>query len=1174
MMGRRRTRVLSAWIAGFAVLVPAASASGQTAAAGRPLPTTTPTTPSVPVQVAPVPVQPASNPEALVDPSGLPVEVRGVLEGEFSPDFLPRDPAVAALAPYLHRRVAKVVTKLALDSFQDVAVPTITVPADTRFTTELARALLAQALAGADSGGGRFGDGSVGIVPSGDDAVTVVVTLRAQKVLGDVSVDLHDAPFSREELLRVLEVGPGTELSAGDIPRLALVADEFFVKRGYPGARIFFDVRRAPRSTADTGLGDAVLVIDVAPGTPLRLARRSFVVAAGDFGEVAGELEKYKVKAGERADEDTIAAADADLEQRLRGRGFFQATVRSRVLPENGTTRLAVEATLGPRSEVRFEGASHFDGDTLRGALDLEHETERSAAHLGDKLRVFYKNRGFLDVDLSVEYRGGPLDKLHLLVFHIVENNKVVVRKRVYPCLTAGALALVDKAPRDATALGNEIDSFLEEDLPGGDLTRAAAPAVDDAFTLGAGRGAGLPGSFVPGGRRAAPLDLEPKRTFVAETYVRAADHLQSLYRADGYLAAVVGPVQPLRRACAKGTPPDQCLPIASKVAPVDVCAVDARGLPTTPPDPDPRLVCVPDAATGATCESELDLRIPIKLGPRTILWDVQFQGARAIAPSDLLAETGLSLGSAASTVALDDARRKLLTYYQARGYAFAQVKWVLDKSPDNTRGRARFEIAEGDLVVVGAIEIHGNPRTREAILRKRIVLEVGQPYTTAGVRRTQELLGALGVFSAVDIHLEDPYLPQKKKTVIVTVTERPLYVLEASGGFYTAEGFRVGGEFGDRNVLGRAISFGVVGNVAYLPTPLVIDPVARANFGDLDFGARVAGRLTASLQFPETGLGPLFRGSIDALAVHDLQRDFYVRKFAVAPTLTFSPARNFQIQFSPSVEANATRIFGDLNVTDPSDPRARAFLYPRGSTYAFAQKLSVSWDRRDNSLDATRGTFFSFGAEHVDAFPVGSTDPTKPKCLQDASDPSAANFCESHFVKLQTTIAGYVPIRGRLRFAVELRAGMNVPLVASSKTYPDRLFFLGGAESMRAYLPNTFIPQDQADTIQKSSDPVKQAAGTIVRGGDLLINPHAELRIPLSDSLETVVFVDAGNLWRDPASYPWRDGGRFVLHYSVGTGIRLLTPVFPLALDIGINPNPRPWELGYNLFNFRIGLF
>jgi outer membrane protein assembly factor BamA len=367
-----------------------------------------------------------------------------------------------------------------------------------------------------------------------------------------------------------------------------------------------------------------------------------------------------------------------------------------------------------------------------------------------------------------------------------------------------------------------------------------------------------------------------------------------------------------------------------------------------------------------------------------------------------------------------------------------------------------------------------------------------------------------------------------------------------------------VGGELGDRNIGGRAISFGLVGNVAYLPTPLIIDPGARANFDKLDFGARIAGRLTASLQVPETGLGPLFRAALDGIAVHDLQRDFYVRKFAVAPSLTFSPARNLQIQFSPSVEANAARIFGVLTDVGPSDPRARAFTYPEGATYAFAQKLSLSWDRRDNSLNASRGTFFSFGIEHVDAFPVGSSD--DKGCSQDGS------FCASHFIKFQTTISGYVPIYHRLRLAVEMRAGINVPLVASSKTYPDRLFFLGGAESMRAYQPNTFIPQDQADVL----DPAKLP---IVRGGDLLLNPHAELRIPLTTTLETVAFCDMGNLWRDPAYYPWKAAGHMAMHYAIGTGLRLMTPVFPLAFDIGINPAPRTWESRYAI-NFRIGLF
>jgi len=100
------------------------------------------------------------------------------------------------------------------------------------------------------------------------------------------------------------------------------------------------------------------------------------------------------------------------------------------------------------------------------------------------------------------------------------------------------------------------------------------------------------------------------------------------------------------------------------------------------------------------------------------------------------------------------------------------------------------------------------------------------------------------------------------------------------------------------------------------------------------------------------------------------------------------------------------------------------------------------------------------------------------------------------------------------------------------------------------------------------------------VRGGDIFVNPRAELRIPLSTNVQTALFVDAGNLWTDPDKL-----NAFDLRYAAGTGIRIATPIGPLVFDYGFNidrvldkldPNrkdQRFWEeLG--AFHFSIGLF
>jgi outer membrane protein assembly factor BamA len=137
----------------------------------------------------------------------------------------------------------------------------------------------------------------------------------------------------------------------------------------------------------------------------------------------------------------------------------------------------------------------------------------------------------------------------------------------------------------------------------------------------------------------------------------------------------------------------------------------------------------------------------------------------------------------------------------------------------------------------------------------------------------------------------------------------------------------------------------------------------------------------------------------------------------------------------------------------------------------------------------------------------------------------------------------------------------------------------MGGVDTLRGYPQFSLVPQDIADAVLES-DGALTIDDVILRGGDLFINPRAELRIPLTKSLRTALFLDTGNLWSAGANF-----NPLVLRYTAGTGLRIETPVGPLVFDYGFNlerlldvlgrPNahPRYWE-SLGAFHFSIGLF
>ena len=178
---------------------------------------------------------------------------------------------------------------------------------------------------------------------------------------------------------------------------------------------------------------------------------------------------------------------------------------------------------------------------------------------------------------------------------------------------------------------------------------------------------------------------------------------------------------------------------------------------------------------------------------------------------------------------------------------------------------------------------------------------------------------------------------------------------------------------------------------------------------------------------------------------------------------------------------------------------------------------------------------------------------------------------CPSDFLRLTGNAAGYVRLtEGGMAIAVSVRGGRIQQLMMNSKTYPDRLFFLGGVDSMRGFLADSLVPEDIAQEIINPSNPQNRLTIEHVRlrGGDVFINPRLELRIPVTGIWEWGVFLDTGNVWVDPKNF-----NPFVLRYAAGAGIRVATPIGPIAFDYGINLIRREWE-GRGNFHFSIGLF
>jgi outer membrane protein insertion porin family len=1070
--------------------------------------------------------------------------------------------------------------------WKDVTVPIIhDVRAADTLTPEAARRGLAEVL-----GTGQFARARAIATPDAGGAALVLYA-APRKIVVRLELELHGARLDRDDLTRETNLTEGGEIVGADIGSTNSRIARYLAMHGYPSATVNLQMR-----TTDDPLRTFVMV-DVTPGAPRLVDDRHFYVFGAARDQVMPLAETYSVGVGDRADEPALDAADTSLEQLLRGQGWHRANVLHDLAwvgtPEHGgRVALRIRIDAGARQIPRFEGNEHYDAEALTAALALDAEPDRSPSHLSDKLRVFYQRRGFLDVEVRPEVHGADTDAVQLLLFHIIEHPRVEVTTRRYPCLKLDTIKrLSNGGPRSSSEIGNEIDSFLEEELPGADLLVDPDPR-GVSLTIGAGAGQ------VATGARPEPIDLRPNATFVADTYERAVQHVQELYRNEGFLHAEVGPVQILRARCDPRSPPNRCVALPIAALPENVCAYGPTGLPLSTQPLDPTFTCRPDRTHDVVCAPTMEVVIPIKLGPRTRLWDVAFTGVKSASEHDVAQAAQLPLGEPVSTTKLDAVRRRIVDWYKELGFPYVDVKDTLEPSPDSTRARLRFDVTEGERVIVSAIVIRGLVNTRESVVMRRIRLKIGRPYRTSDVDLTRERIETLGVFASVTVSLSDPYIPQSGKTVYIDVLEKlPRYV-EVRPGFSTGEGVRGTIEYDERNVLGYAIGAVFRAQLSYLPDFLILDPQVAANYQQVQ--DRLARRITLSGALPEVGLGPEVRAQADAIYVRDLERDFALDKIAGFGSLIYRPVRAITITVGQSVEDNDVRLF-QFNSTaaylacNPNGFNAglAALLrVPDGESLVVAQRVSVAWDRRDSAFNAHRGTFVFLGSELVNSFPEGAA--IKPdvgnlaQCPAEQQNPQAlqaAPQAYSHFVRLTQTFAGYIPIFRKLSLALELRLGENIRVAPCSYvnpapdqsnplcTYPDRLFFMGGFDSMRGWLQDTFIPQDLADQIAANPSLCTNSSNNCLiplRGGNLMINPRAELRFPIYGAIDGALFADFGNLWVNPT---YISDHAISLRADVGPGIRLQTPVGPLVFDYGINVTKRSYE-DFGAFHFAIGLF
>ena len=163
---------------------------------------------------------------------------------------------------------------------------------------------------------------------------------------------------------------------------------------------------------------------------------------------------------------------------------------------------------------------------------------------------------------------------------------------------------------------------------------------------------------------------------------------------------------------------------------------------------------------------------------------------------------------------AVDRVTQALIQAVQDRGIAFVDVKPQIKRNEADHTIDLTFDVIEGPRVYVERIDIVGNTRTMDKVIRREFRLAEGDPSNAALARRSRQRLQDLNYFSSVDI-VPSPGSAPDKAILTTTVQEKATGELSLGGGYSTDVGPLVTAGLRERNLVGTGIDAALTGMLA-----------------------------------------------------------------------------------------------------------------------------------------------------------------------------------------------------------------------------------------------------------------------------------------------------------------------------------------------------------------------
>ena len=531
--------------------------------------------------------------------------------------------------------------------------------------------------------------------------------------------------------------------------------------------------------------------------------------------------------------------------------------------------------------------------------------------------------------------------------------------------------------------------------------------------------------------------------------------------------------------------------------------------------------------------EGEDSVKFDISEGPVYVVGNVRLSGVRKLPLISIRNGMRLRPGAVASRRAIAADSNSVRDYYGSRGYMDTYVRLsrdVVSDSPPTVD--LAFDVSEGELTFIRNVNIRGNMRTRDSVIRREVLVYPGEVYNEVNITRTERRLMNTGYFSSVK-NFNLPTSLSDQRDLVYEVEEK------STGQFMMGVGYS-----SVDNITGFF-------EVSQSNFDIFNWPHFTGGGQKIKLHAQVSSnRRDYEVSFVEPWfLNRRLRMGLDVYNREQRYDDYDVRRTGFGAGLT----RQLTVPRFPILSGQLGLRYGLEQSDVQDDDIDEIYVYYDDPTeeYDFADdegkrttsSLELKWtrDRRNHPFRPSSGyRTIAFGRV------AGG----------------ALGF-DTDIYRLGARARWYFPlwlnhvlsVRGRIEVVDAYGGTEDVPI--------DERLFLGGGRTVRGYeyrdVGPKVIPADETPETATEFRPV---------GGNSMAMWSIEYTVPLNNTIRLAAFYDEGNVWKDAYDFDLSETAS-----SAGVGIRFDMPGFPIRLDYAWSIEPDDDLTREDLWSVWIGV-